>query len=173
MSHQLATRNAPQENRAMALVQGNSERLRAALPAHYSPEKLAQVMTVLCVKTPDILNCIEESVITSLIQAATLDLDLSPGMNEGYLIPRWNGKLKAMECQFQPGYKGLEKLAVRTGAVRYVQPREVCEADGFEVWHEDDRTHYTHKPAFRGDRGRVTHYYAVAKMADGAPLIEV
>lgn len=175
MSTLPATRQerSPAENRALALVHENANRLKAALPEYYSPEKLAQVMTVLVYRNADILRCIPESIITSLITAATLDLDLTPGMNEGCLVPRWNTKLNALECQFQPMYQGLAKLAIRTETVRWIQPREVCEGDEFSVWFVDDKTHINHKPAFGQKRDRVLYYYAIAKMADGDPLIEV
>jgi len=173
MATALANRNNGQGGGLASIVEGARDRLAAALPAHLTPERTAQLLTVIAYRTPKLAECTPESIITSLIQVASLDLDLTPGTNEAYLIPRWNGKANVNECQFQPGYKALEKLAVRTGAVLYIQPREVFAADHFEVWHEDDRTRFRHRPAFGKDRGDLLYIYAVAKMADGAPLIEV
>lgn len=173
MSTELATRQTDElRARALEVVQNAGDRLEAALPSHYPAAKLSQVMTVLAARSPKILECYRESIVTSLIQAATLDLDLTPAAAEGYLIPRWNDKLKCQECQFQPGYKGLEKLAVRTGTVLWIQPDEDREGDRFRVWKTDGVTHLEHEPNF-GRRGRVRHYYAAAKMADGSVLVEV
>ena len=173
MSTQLAQRGGGGGNALARVFEDARDRLAAALPAHMTPERTLQVLSIIAYRTPKLAECQPESIITSVVQAATLDLDLTPGMNEGYLVPRWNKKINGNECQFQPGYKGLEKLAVRTGAVRYIQAREVYAADSFEVWHEDDRTHYRHKPAIGSNRGDLLYIYAVAKMADGAPLVEV
>ena len=173
MSNAIA-RQQPTSGTVLATVLEQArDRLAAALPAHLTPERTAQLLSVIAYRTPDLARCMPESIVTSLIQVGNLDLDFSPGTNEAHLVPRWNGKAKALECTFMPGYKGLEKIAIRTGAVRYIQPRVVYEGDDFEVWHEDDRTHYRHRPLLKGDRGKVTHYYAVARMADGSPLIEV
>ncbi len=173
MGTSLAARNAT-ESPLAALVHGAAARLAASMPQHFTPERMAQVLSIIAYRTPRLAQCDPESVVTSIIHAGSCDADLTPGKNEGCLVPRKNRKTNTYECQFQPMYKLFEKHAVAAGAVRYIQPREVYEADEFQVWHEDERTHFKHVEAHRAnDRGRVTHYYAVAKMADGSPMIEV
>jgi phage RecT family recombinase len=170
MSNAIATRQ-PQGGIA-ALIENAAPRLAAALPAFFSAEKMAQVVSILACKTPKLQQCDPETLITAIITAGSLGLDLTPTLGEGYLIPRENWKTKVMECTFMPGYQGLAKLAHQTGAVVFIQAREVCEGDEFEVLYNPDLT-YRHRPKFGRDRGEVTHVYAVAKLTSGDHLIEV
>jgi hypothetical protein len=56
--------------------------------------------------------------------------------------------------------------------VVYLQAREVCEGDDFDVFYDPELT-LRHRPKFGADRGRVTHVYCVAKLTSGDRLIEV
>ena len=71
-------------------------------------------------RTPKLQECTRDSIFSSILQASELGLDLSPPMGEGYLIPRWNGRAKVLECQFQPGYRGLVALARRSGEIAMI-----------------------------------------------------
>lgn len=152
-------------------------RLEATLPAHVTPQRVIQLLSVLTFQNPKIAQCVPESIVTSLVTVAALDLDLTRQANEAFLIPRNNKKIEGpnkLECQFQIGYKGLEKLAVRTGAVLRVIPHVVRDADLFEVWEDETGSHFKHRKCLDPrKRGRVTHYYAVARFADGRSHLEV
>ena len=154
------------------LIQDNAPRIAAALPKHLTPERFAQVFSILVYRTPKLRECDRESLITAIIQGSTLGLDFNPAAGEAYLIPRWNWKTKSLECQFQPGYQGLEKLARNTGDIIFIHPREVYERDTFRVRYDPDLT-FTHEPTLSGDRGRITHVYAEVKFRSGDRLIEI
>ena len=59
------------------------------------------------------------------------------------------------------GYKGLIRLARNSGEVSSLVAHEVCENDEFDFeWGLNEKL--VHKPA-AGERGEITHFYAVAK----------
>lgn len=68
-----------------------------------------------------------ESIYTSALLAASLDLPINPNFGFAYIVPYWNGKLKKQEAQFQIGYKGLKQLAIRSGQFKTIVAKEVYE----------------------------------------------
>lgn len=62
-----------------------------------------------------------------------LGLDCVGTLGQGYLVPYYNSKIKAYECQFIAGYQGLIELARRSGNIARIESRVVYEKDAFEV----------------------------------------
>lgn len=54
-------------------------------------------------------ECDPQTIISAALQAAALDLPINPNLGFAYLVP-YKGK-----AQFQPGYRGIVQLALRTG----------------------------------------------------------
>lgn len=109
----------------------------------------------------------------ALLKAA--QAGLRPGMfGEGWIIPRWNSKLRAMEAQFQPGYMGLAQLAYRSGEVADILAEAVYPSDHFKyqlgsepkIEHEPDMT-AEHRDA------DIVAFYAVVKLTNGGRLLKV
>lgn len=155
-----------------ALMESQADRLAALLPRHLSPDKVVNVVSTLVFRNPALQECSPASILAAVLQACELGLELSPHLGEAYLIPRWNSKARVNECQFQPGYQGLVKLARQSGAVSYISPRLVHAKDRFH-YHFSPELEFEHWPHLEGDRGAVTHVYAVAKLTSGERLIEV
>lgn len=65
--------------------------------------------------SPELLKCSHESITRSALRAASLGLSCDPALKQAWIVPYWNGKKKVMEAQFQPHYRGLYTLAMRTG----------------------------------------------------------
>lgn len=146
--------------------------LATACPTHLTPERLIQVACICVYRTPKIAQCDKASILAAIVEAGSLGLDLSPNRGEGYLIPRWNKNAGALECQFQPGYRGLAKL-VRNSGAPFIQSRLVHAKDKFRYWHEDDVLHLIHEPCIEAAPGIVAHVYCLVKLAGGDRLIEV
>lgn len=74
--------------------------------------------------TPQLQEAFYESpmtVIQSALKAATFDLPIDPGLGFAYLVPFRNKQAdgsRKMECTFILGYKGMQQLALRTGAYK-------------------------------------------------------
>jgi recombination protein RecT len=84
---------------------------------------------------------------------------------ESYLVP-YKG-----ECTLIVGYKGYNKLYWQHPLARHLDAQAVREADEFDYAYGLD-PFLRHKPG-RGDRGKVTDYYAVAQLATGARMFVV
>lgn len=154
------------------MMEASADRLAHVLPRHMTPGKLMQVVTTLVYRTPKLQQCPPATILAAVMQAAELGLDLSPAMGEAYLIPRWNKASGGLECQFQPGYQGLVKLARQSGSVAYIQARVVHEADSFGYRYTPDLA-FEHTPYIGGDPGQITHVYCMAKLSSGDFMVEV
>lgn len=104
-------------------------------------------------------NCSVESFGGALLTAAALGLE--PGVNqEAYLVP-YKG-----ECTLIVGYQGLAKLFWQHPLAKHLDAHAVHANDQFEYGYGLD-PYLNHQPA-KGERGKITHYYAVAKLSTGA-----
>jgi len=102
---------------------------------------------------------------------ASVSLNLMPNTPEGdaYIIPYGD------KVQFQTGYKGLIKLARRSGEIKTISAELVFNGDDFDVELGTDRR-ITHKPSFDIDRTNyagVTHAYATALLTNGENVFAV
>lgn len=76
------------------------------------------------------------TIIQSALRAATYDLPIDPGLGYAYIVPFNNSvKLpdgsyqKRMEASFIMGYKGMNQLALRTGAYETINVVDVREGE--------------------------------------------
>jgi recombination protein RecT len=113
-----------------------------------------------------------ESIYASLIVAAQLGLEPSSVRGECYLVPF------AGQCTLMPGYRGLMKLALRSGEVRRISARVVYQGDEFLVKYGTDES-IVHDPALgrivpKGDQApEIVAAYAIAVMANGEKQFDV
>ena len=136
-----------------------------ALPSVMTPERFTRIALSAVSNTPKLADCSPSSFLGAMMNAAQLGLEPNTPLGQAYLIPYFNGRKKAMECQFQIGYKGLIDLAYRSGEVSIVQAHAVCENDEFEYELGLDPV-LKHKPAV-GNRGDAVAYYAMFKLVNG------
>jgi len=61
----------------------------------------------------------------ALVQASILGLEPDGMSGEAFLIPYWNTKAGGYECQMQPGYKGVVKLARNTGEIMQIDAQPI------------------------------------------------
>ena len=95
------------------------QQVAAALPRHIGVDSMMRIALTEVRMNADLQKCTVPSFMGALLKAA--QSGLRPGMfGEGWIIPRWNGRLGSMEAQFQPGYMGLAQLAYRSGEVAEV-----------------------------------------------------
>lgn len=72
------------------------------------------------------------TIIQSALKAATYDLPIDPGLGFAYIVPFKNKKEDgkyAMEATFIMGYKGMQQLALRTGAYKTLNVVDVREGE--------------------------------------------
>ena len=156
--------NNPQIKTVAAKLEKMKTQLASALPKHISPDRMARIALTEIRKNPALLRCDIHSLLGAVMQASQLGLE--PGlMGQAYLIPFKN------QVQFIIGYKGLIDLARRSGDVKVIYAHPVYENDEFEYSYGVGGT-LKHVPA-RGDRGKVSMYYAYAELKDGGYAYEV
>lgn len=159
------------------LIQERKDDIAKMLPSHLSPDRLLKVATLAATTTPALLECEIPSLITAIGQCAMFGLEPNTILGHAYMIPfnksyrdgsEWK---KRKLVQVVIGYKGLIDLARRSGQIISISAHEVCEGDLFDFAFGLEEK-LIHKPA-DGNRGRLTHFYAYAKLKDGGTAFEV
>lgn len=148
-----------------ALLRKHGPEIAMALPQHVTPERLLRIALSEVRRNPKLGQCSAPSLLSAIFTCAQLGLEPGGALGQAFLIPYGN------ECQFQIGYKGMIELARRSGQIQSLSARAVYKNDHFEYsfgLHED----LVHRPAV-GQRGELTHAYAVARLMDGGIQFEV
>lgn len=135
-----------------------------ALPAHMDAERFLRIATTQLRRTPKLLTCESASILGSIMQLAQVGLE--PDGRNAHLVPF--GK----ECTAIIDYRGFMELARRSGLVADIYAYEVRQGDEFAYQlglHRD----VVHRPAPAGERGELTHAYAVVNFTTGGFAFEV
>lgn len=144
----------------------NSEKLQREMPEGYSAEDVKRIALHLMGSSDQLKRCSLESIYQGILKAAHFDLAIDLG--EAHLVPYGN------TANFQIDYKGLIKLAKRSGAVKHVKAEVVREGDFIEYQRGSDRSqrYLIHQPAAFNE-GPIIGAYALFDMADGFTEFEV
>ena len=113
---------------------------------------------------PDLLRCDPISVIEAVRASASMGLELNGLMGEGYIIA-YGGK-----AQFQVGWRGLLRLARRSGDIASLDAQCVFEHDTFQIDLGSD-PRITHRPSL-AERGNRFGAYAYARLTSGELVTE-
>ena len=150
-------------------IEQQSNAMRMVLPKDHDPERFGRLVLTAVKATPKLMECFSTpqgrtSVLLSAMQLATVGLEPNTATQEAWLLPRKNKGV--MECEASIGYRGLLKLARRSGEIKSVYAEVVREHDQF-TWGRglaDDELEF--RPA-DGDRGELTHAFAVVRYMNG------
>ena len=161
------------------VVQGFKEQIALALPMHLkkNAEKYARQALTLFSENPKLQQANPITILSALMKASALGLDLNPQLGQAYIIPYDNKKkvgadwVKITEAQFQLGYRGCIALAYRSDRVKRIAADIVCANDTFKYSKGLDPV-LEHVIA-EGERGEMTHAYAVANFVNGGYAFEV
>lgn len=156
---------APAGGTIEALLQKHGPEIALVLPEHVTCERLMRIALSEVRRNPRLGQCNAASLLGAIFTCAQLGLEPGGTLGHAYLIPYRD------ECQFQIGYKGMIELARRSGKIQTISARCVYQNDSFDYsfgLNED----LVHRPA-NGERGELTHAYAVAKLKDGGVQFEV
>ena len=124
------------------MIDKHKGQIAAALPKHMNADRMARIALTELRSNPKLQECDPLSFFAAIIKSSQLGLEIGL-LGEAYLIPR---KIKRrMEVCFQPGYKGLRKLAKNTGDVRSIMAHCVYTNDEAEISLGTDNT-LIHKP---------------------------
>ena len=148
----------------------NKELLAGALTHGLDMNRFIKCAWIQATTSPDIAELAQKnptSVFRAMIQCAQMGLYPDGQNGDAYLVRFGN------ECVAMRGYKGKMRLFGENPAAASLPFVS-------DVIHENDEWElelggspkFTHKPA-KKDRGVVTHYYAVARFADGTVMPKV
>ena len=112
-------------------VYERKKNLAQLLPKDIPVEQLMHVAFSCVNKNAALLDCTPESWQVALIDAAQLHLLPSSANQYGHLVPYKNHGVA--EVQFQPGFRGLIKLALSSQQIQNIYPRAVHANDEFEL----------------------------------------
>ncbi len=171
-NNQVATSGNQTADNALADLRDAGEMVRKYAHNLLGKERAQQFAThiaIMAQKEPKIRNADPQSVVAAMM--ACVHLNLMPNTPEGlaYIIPYGNA------IQFQVGYKGLVKLAQRSGQIKSINAELIFEGDEWNVELGTERK-LTHKPNFdvdRTDYSKVTHAYMTAVLINGDRVFEI
>lgn len=168
MSSQIVPATAARKSLATMLQSPDVQRqFAAALPrVGITPERMTRFALTALNRSPALLKTNPQTFLGCIVQSAQLGLDPSGITGEAYLVPYKD------VCTFIIGYRGLLKLARRSGKINEAAAHVVHEKDVFEYQYGLD-SKLVHKPSTDADPGRITFAYAYAKFTDGGRAFEV
>jgi recombination protein RecT len=149
-------------------IEAQSSAFRTVLPRHVDPDRFSRLTLAAVKSTPELMQCFrteqgQTSVLLAAMQAAAVGLEPNTPTQDAWLLPRRNGG--TWEAQLMIGYRGLLKLARRSGTIETIYAEVVREGDRFDWSRGLDRDVLDHTP---GDgTGELTHAYAVARYKAG------
>ena len=159
----------PVGEEVFAVIKSRSAAFEELAPPGYLIERMLQCFRTAMRKNPDLKLCSGDSLIECATFAATFALYPGPAQ-EVHFIPRWNSKLKQNEAGPVIDYRGLIKLAKRSGEVKHIWPvlvyaKEVA-LKMFKQTEGRDRN-LIHERYLGDDRGEVVFAYAMAELEGG------
>jgi len=132
--------------------------LEAALPKFLNAERFLRAMYTAILRNPRLLDCSKESLLSAMIEAAQLGLE--PILGKAALVPY------KKTVTFQPMYRGLIDLALRSDKISNITAHNVYSQDHFKVSYGTDEK-LEHIPHMDGDRGDLKGSYTVWFFKDG------
>ncbi len=149
--------------RSLLLSDKSKDQFKMALPnVGLTAERFVRMALTAFQRQPKLYECDPSSVMGCLVQAAQSGLSPSGISGECYLVPFENRKKGIMEAQFIPGYRGLMKVARRSGEVLSIAAEVVFTNDEFRFEFGSMAKLY-HKPATE-NRGDPQYVWALAKL---------
>ena len=148
-----------------------SNEIRKALPSVITPERFTRIVLSALSTNPKLAETTPQSFLGAMMTAAQLGVEPNTPLGQAYLLPYWNSKNNAYECQFQLGYKGILDLAYRSGDISVIQAHVVYSGDDFS-YSFGLEPELKHIPA-KGDRGEPCYVYAIFHTKDGGYGFEV
>lgn len=138
---------------------------KMALPPQIPPERFVRVVMTAIQTNKDLVTADRTTLFSACMKSAQDGL-LPDGREAALVI--FGGKV-----QYMPMIGGVLKKIRNSGEIASLSPHLVYENDKFSFWIDENGEHLNHQPLMTGDRGDITHVYAIAKTKDGAVYIEV
>lgn len=157
-----------------SIIRSCAPQLQSVMPKGFKAERLVQMAISAYKTTPNLSECSMQSILSCCLRCATLGMEPSAvdGLGRAYIIPRWNGKTRSYEAQFQLGKNGMIELVQRSGQVSSIRTQCVFEDDDFEYYEDQDGLHFHYRPNLDAphDDDHFKLVYLSARLKDGGSV---
>jgi recombination protein RecT len=154
------------------LLDKNEQTISAVLPRQVKPQHLIKMCLLAVSRQPLLLKCLADSIYKSILTAAELGLVVGGAIPEAHLVPFWNTKREAYECQLIPDYRGLIKLARNSDDLKFIEARLVREGDDFDFCFTEAGLKLTHKPKAPSTAPTLGAYALAHSRSEGGPQFD-
>lgn len=154
-----------------AFLEKHKGHIANALPRHISPERMMRLALTAYSRSELLQKCDMRTIAGAIVQSSIMGLECDGLSGEAYLIPYYNTKGGGYECQLQPGYIGIVKLARNSGEFSIIDAQPVHEKDDFD-FEKGSEVWWRHKWPKTGDRGPIIGYWAGYVLKDGGKNFE-
>ena len=168
MSTELAT--SPQYMTLAKMLTSRADGIKSLVPKHLDADRLMKIAVGELRRVPKLQECTAESVLNAVIEAASLGVEIGM-LNQGWLIPRYNGKAQKMEASFELGYGGLITVGKDNGDLDAVTLEIVRANDRFKR-NQDGLEHEWNPWASDEARGPMVGVYAILTLTSGTKQYE-
>lgn len=156
-------------------LEANSKIIQNVAPEYLTKARLGNIYFSAILKDPKLGRCTPASLLSAILNAAVLGLEVNTPTNEAYLLPIFNKKIQQHEVELRLDYKGMIKLSLNHPSVSRWDVRAVyeIERDNFDFMYGTNP--YIHHKPYTGDKdkGPVIYGYAICFLKDGTYDFEV
>ena len=153
-----------------SLLEKSKEGIEKLLPVNISPTRFVEVALSAITKKPELMNCTNTSILSSVMFCAELGLLPDSIIGEAYLTS--SVIMNTNVCGAMVGYKGFCTLAMRSGQVESIHARAVYDGDAFD-YDLGTNPFITHKRTGATDKTKITDFFAIVKLLNGGILLDV
>lgn len=153
-------------------IRGQFDRFKLVMPASLDIDRFNNLVVGLVKRDRDLIQCFatergKTSLVLAAIECAAVGLEPNTPLKEAVILPRRNNKANTVEAQLIIEYRGIVKLARRSGELSTVYAEVVHERDEFE--YDLGTEGFIRHKLYNGDEdpGELAYCYAVAKFKDG------
>lgn len=164
MSKALMKPEADQEHALRQYIYDKLPRIAEIATKHLTADRVARLALMACAKDSKLAQCAPFTILRGVIDAAAMGLEIGIG-GMAYLVPFWNKNTNTYEATLIIGYRGLIKLARRSGDIGTIEAEVVYERDTFE-YELGLSPRLVHRPC-EGVRGPLKYTYAIATLRTG------
>ena len=150
-------------------IERQTPALAVVMPKGLDSERFSRLVLTAVKATPQLMECFgtqqgQVSVLLAAMQLATVGLEPNTATQDAWITPR--RQRGVMEAQATIGYRGLLKLARRSGDIKTVYAEVVRDGDDFTWSRGLDEDTLVHIPG-DDDTRPLTHAYAVVRYTNG------
>lgn len=151
-------------NNLNGFLERMAPQLERQMSKHLTADRLIRLTLTASNKNSKLFDCTQQSIAMSLLTASQIGLE--PNGRDAHLVPY------GTECQFIPDYKGLAKLAHRSGLVRRIDANVVYEKDHFR-YRLGTGQYLEHIPSTEEDRGKFLFAWSLVELVTGGEMFVV